>query len=61
MIFHFKVIRKKQCTVYNLSNDFVLQILAHSWEVIERNDNEGLKNLSEEGLESLQKHVRNIR
>ena len=38
-----------------------LQILAHSWEAIENNDSRGLKYISEEGIESLQKHVRRIR
>ena len=35
----------------------VHRILAHSWEVIEMNDSFGLGNLSEEGLEALNKYV----
>ena len=39
----------------------VHRILAHSWEVIELNDGFGLGNLSEEGLEALNKYVRSMR
>ena len=39
----------------------VHRILAHSWEVIQLNDGFGLGNLSEEGLEVLNKYVRSMR
>ena len=39
----------------------VHRILAHSWEVIEMNEGFGLGNLSEEGLESLNKQIRHFR
>ena len=39
----------------------VHRILAHSWEVIELNNSFGLGNLSEEGLEALNKYVRSRR
>ena len=39
----------------------VHRILAHSWEVIQLNDGFGLGNLSEEGLEALNKYVRSMR
>ena len=39
----------------------VHRILAHSWEVIELNNGYGLGDLSEEGLEALNKQIRNRR
>lgn len=39
----------------------VHRILAHSWEVISMNNNYGLGDLSEEGLEALNKFIRQIR
>ena len=37
------------------------RILAHSWEVVELNNGFGLSDLSEEGLEALNKHIRERR
>ena len=37
------------------------RILAHSWEVVELNNGFGLGDLSEEGLEALNKHIRERR
>ena len=39
----------------------VHRILAHSWEVIEMNDGFGLGDASEEGLEALNKLIRQMR
>ena len=37
------------------------RILAHSWEVVELNNGFGLGDLSEEGLEAFNKHIRERR
>ena len=37
------------------------KLLAHAWELIEVNDCRGLKSWSEEGIESVNKHLRLIR
>ena len=39
----------------------VHRILAHSWEVVELNNYYGLGDMSEEGLEALNKHIRDRR
>ena len=39
----------------------VHRVLAHSWEVVRANDSFGLGGLSEEGLEALNKNIREIR
>ena len=39
----------------------VHRILAHSWEVVQLNNGFGLGDLSEEGLEALNKQIRNMR
>ena len=39
----------------------VHRVLAHSWEVMQENDGYGLGGLSEEGLEALNKQIRQMR
>ena len=46
---------------FQISIVIFCQVLAHSWEWIKRNNNNGLMALSEEALESKQKSARSIR
>ena len=54
-------VKLMQCFPWCAVSPSVHRILAHSWEVIELNDSHGLGNLSEEGLEALNKYIRSIR
>ena len=47
--------------LFYLSDSLILQVLAHSWEWIERNGGYGLTNYSEEPLEAKQGVARNLR
>ena len=50
-----------QCFPWAVISPSVHRILAHSWEVIELNKGFGLGDLSEEGLEALNKLIREMR
>ena len=50
-----------QCFPWCSISPSVHRILAHSWEVIQLNEGYGLGNLSEEGLEALNKYIRSRR
>ena len=54
-------VKLMQCFPWCAVSPSVHRILAHSWEVIELNDSHGLGNLSEEGLEALNKYIRSRR
>ena len=46
---------------YWSSESLFLQILAHSWEIVQNNGGRGLKHMSEEGIEGIQKVARKVR
>ena len=50
-----------QCFPWAMISPSVHRILAHSWEVMQINCGYGLGSLSEEGLEALNKYIREMR
>ena len=50
-----------KCFPWAAISQSVHRILAHSWQVIDMNGGFGLGDLSEEGLEALNKHIRDMR